>query len=541
VQALPEMLPTTGVLNALDTLGASTPRTSAVPLDSAAAFGAQHAVGYATGNSLVEGMRPDSPRTGRGGTNYLFDTQRSAIDDPLAEYRGGARPDYSLAVPGARLGNAGAAPDNNPVQAAPQTYTVQSGDTASGIAKQIYGNANFFTAIMQANGLKYDDLRRLQVGQQLIIPEAERINAEAATPSAAGVYRRDAAVVEAAASADVARESYVMAQRAYAGALASQATAANTMSANTASLFNSIAENKQSALGYWDEVIYNGGAAGAIGGGWARAGVKGGYGLVEGAASLYALATDGGFRQQALTGITQGVRQVIDTRFGVVVDAATAYYNARSGGQIAEDVGGAVFGTLASLGAGRALSVAGDAGLAAASRGAQATARLLGPKLADVTEAYLARTGGLSYVVPPVERALGWTDNIPETSPFVTRFDPAFPGRPDPHFTVDTTGFRLGTPNNAAGFPRSSEQFWTTWAGQVPESLSPGNLRLAQQGLSPTIDDTWIRTFPEHAFYKGDFMHHHHVSLGRYAMPVPASTHTNSSGIWHLQGFKNWP
>jgi hypothetical protein len=52
------MLPTTGVLNALNTPGVSTPRTSAVPLDSAAAFGAQHAVGNTRGNSLVEGMKP---------------------------------------------------------------------------------------------------------------------------------------------------------------------------------------------------------------------------------------------------------------------------------------------------------------------------------------------------------------------------------------------------------------------------------------------------------------------------------------------------
>jgi hypothetical protein len=41
-----------------------------------------------------------------------------SVDDPVAEYRGGARLDYSLAVPGARLANAGSAPNNNPVQAA---------------------------------------------------------------------------------------------------------------------------------------------------------------------------------------------------------------------------------------------------------------------------------------------------------------------------------------------------------------------------------------------------------------------------------------
>jgi nucleoid-associated protein YgaU len=55
-------------------------------------------------------------------------------------------------------------------QGAGQTYTVQSGDTLSKIAKQFYGDANQYMKIFQANSDKLKDPDKIQVGQVLTIP-----------------------------------------------------------------------------------------------------------------------------------------------------------------------------------------------------------------------------------------------------------------------------------------------------------------------------------------------------------------------------------
>ncbi|MGY0799722.1 LysM peptidoglycan-binding domain-containing protein [Lysobacter sp. A286] len=51
-----------------------------------------------------------------------------------------------------------------------QTYTVQSGDTLSAIAKQFYGKAGAWNAIYDANRDQLDDPDRIQPGQVLNIP-----------------------------------------------------------------------------------------------------------------------------------------------------------------------------------------------------------------------------------------------------------------------------------------------------------------------------------------------------------------------------------
>jgi hypothetical protein len=73
-------------------------------------------------NAVLEGAGSQASPTVRDEPRAGSAAARSpSVDKPLGEYRGGARPDYSLAVPGARLANAGSAPDNNPVQAADPT------------------------------------------------------------------------------------------------------------------------------------------------------------------------------------------------------------------------------------------------------------------------------------------------------------------------------------------------------------------------------------------------------------------------------------
>ncbi len=51
-----------------------------------------------------------------------------------------------------------------------KTYTVQSGDTLSKIAKEHYGDANKYMVIFEANRDKLSDPNKIQPGQELVIP-----------------------------------------------------------------------------------------------------------------------------------------------------------------------------------------------------------------------------------------------------------------------------------------------------------------------------------------------------------------------------------
>jgi len=53
-----------------------------------------------------------------------------------------------------------------------QTYTVKSGDTLSGIAKELYGHGNKWHAIFDANRDILDDPDLIKPGQVLKIPAA---------------------------------------------------------------------------------------------------------------------------------------------------------------------------------------------------------------------------------------------------------------------------------------------------------------------------------------------------------------------------------
>ena len=52
-----------------------------------------------------------------------------------------------------------------------QKYTVKSGDTLSKIAKHYYGDANKYMKIFDANKGTLKDPDKIQVGQELVIPD----------------------------------------------------------------------------------------------------------------------------------------------------------------------------------------------------------------------------------------------------------------------------------------------------------------------------------------------------------------------------------
>ena len=55
--------------------------------------------------------------------------------------------------------------------AASQFYTVKSGDTLSAISKQVYGNANLYNKIFEANKPMLKSPDKIYPGQVLRIPE----------------------------------------------------------------------------------------------------------------------------------------------------------------------------------------------------------------------------------------------------------------------------------------------------------------------------------------------------------------------------------
>ena len=66
-----------------------------------------------------------------------------------------------------------AAPAPGPSAPTPQneTYTVQAGDTLSGIAKKVLGNANAYMEIFNANKDQLSDPDKIKPGQVLKIPQ----------------------------------------------------------------------------------------------------------------------------------------------------------------------------------------------------------------------------------------------------------------------------------------------------------------------------------------------------------------------------------
>jgi LysM repeat protein len=76
--------------------------------------------------------------------------------------------DIKVKAPAPAAPGAPSAPASTP-QAT--TYTVQSGDTLSGIAKKLLGNANDYMAIFNANRDQLTDPDKIKPGQVLKIPQ----------------------------------------------------------------------------------------------------------------------------------------------------------------------------------------------------------------------------------------------------------------------------------------------------------------------------------------------------------------------------------
>ncbi|HEY7211235.1 MAG TPA: LysM peptidoglycan-binding domain-containing protein [Bryobacteraceae bacterium] len=91
--------------------------------------------------------------------------QIKAIDPGYKDLTCDLTVDPSIAPPQAQAATAGGGSVSS------RTYKVAPGDTLSKIAKEFYGNANDYNRIFEANRDKLSDPNKIQVGQELVIPQ----------------------------------------------------------------------------------------------------------------------------------------------------------------------------------------------------------------------------------------------------------------------------------------------------------------------------------------------------------------------------------
>ena len=77
----------------------------------------------------------------------------------------------------------------------------------------------------------------------------------------------------------------------------------------------------------------------------------------------------------------------------------------------------------------------------------------------------------------------------------------------------------------STGYLRNSKIYWSTYAKMYPKDLSPKNLQLIKQNKSPMVDDTWIKAYPNHKYFKNDILEHHHLHHNGDAVPLPKTLH----------------
>jgi len=103
--------------------------------------------------------------------NQIWNALKTVPDwqkDIVADIK--VRPASARAAAGQAAAESSSQPTSAPGGAA-NTYTVQAGDTLSGIAKKFYGNANDYMDIFNANKDQLSDPDKIKPGQVLKIPQ----------------------------------------------------------------------------------------------------------------------------------------------------------------------------------------------------------------------------------------------------------------------------------------------------------------------------------------------------------------------------------
>lgn len=121
----------------------------------------------------VQAARPGTTNQRPGATGAAATpASRSTATGTLA---GGTAPPRATPTPSATPARATGAAASTTTGAA-RTYTVQKGDSLSKIAQQVYGRADRWRAIFDANRDKIDDPDLIHPGQVLVLPDAPKLH-----------------------------------------------------------------------------------------------------------------------------------------------------------------------------------------------------------------------------------------------------------------------------------------------------------------------------------------------------------------------------
>ena len=134
---------------------------------------------YAYAVTTAKNLRMDGAADERDGKLYFHGTVNSEDEKNQIWNALKTIPDWQKEISADIRVKPGAAAHSAPAAAAPaapaspamQSYTVQSGDTLSGIAKRLLGNANAYMEIYNANRDQLTDPNVIKPGQVLKIPQ----------------------------------------------------------------------------------------------------------------------------------------------------------------------------------------------------------------------------------------------------------------------------------------------------------------------------------------------------------------------------------
>jgi hypothetical protein len=115
---------------------------------------------------------------------------------------------------------------------------------------------------------------------------------------------------------------------------------------------------------------------------------------------------------------------------------------------------------------------------------------------------------GAGQVVPPAQAA----DAVPLS-----------PLAPRPY--VIEMDWQGGEGTSELGYERDAPGFWKRYREKWPEHLSAKNKGLIDQGLSPKVDEQWIKYYPQDEGFMGETLEHHHEGQGSRAVAMPEKLH----------------
>jgi RHS repeat-associated protein len=98
---------------------------------------------------------------------------------------------------------------------------------------------------------------------------------------------------------------------------------------------------------------------------------------------------------------------------------------------------------------------------------------------------------------------------------------------------IPMDGAPSNSPTNAQGFPRNARYFWRQMLFNHPQYFSADNAALIKKGLSPWVDEVWVKSFPSDAVYMDNRLIHHHANGGNMAVAIAEKMHWDKFSELH--------